>query len=105
MRIDEACEKIPALACSSKNIARDVSKSLANFTDFSFGEKKRLLSEVIQKIKVDSKNEVYLFLKQPPQISFGLTVPIGVPHKEKTQNAVYFYRTKFSLIEYYNKGR
>ena len=43
MRVDEACEKIPALACSSKNIARDVSKSLANFSDFSFGEKKRLL--------------------------------------------------------------
>ena len=47
--------------------------------DFSFGEKKRLLSEVVQKIKVNSKYEVHLFLKQPPQISFGLTVPIGDP--------------------------
>ena len=76
---------------------------LANFTDFSFGEKKRLLCEVIHKIKVDSKNEVHLLLKQPPRISFGLTVPISSLHREKTQNADYFYRTKLSLLEYYNK--
>ena len=31
MRLDEACEKIPALACSSKNIARDFKISLAIF--------------------------------------------------------------------------
>ena len=104
MRLDEACEKIPALACSSKNVARDVSRSLANFSDFSFGEKKRLLGEVIHKIKVGSKNEVHLFLKRPAQISLGSTAPIGSPHKGKTQNAGYFYRTKFSLIEYYKNN-
>jgi site-specific DNA recombinase len=81
MKLDEACEKIPALACSSKNIARDVLKSLANFTDFSFGERKRLLSEVIHKIKVDSKEEVHLFLKRPAQISLGLTVQYGSPNR------------------------
>jgi site-specific DNA recombinase len=102
MRIDEACEKIPALACSSKNVARDILRSLANFTDFSFGEKKRLLCEVIHKIKVDSKEEVHLFLKAPERgTSFGLTFPSGSLHKEKTQNADYFYRTELSLTEYY----
>ena len=59
-------------------MARDVSKSLANFTDFSFGEKKRFLSEVIQKIKVDSKNEVHLIMRTP-QTLLGVTVPIGSP--------------------------
>src|SRR3990167_7235477 len=74
MRVDEACEKIPALACSSKNAARDVLRSLASFTDFSFGEKKRLLCEVIHKIKVDSKKEVHLFLRAPERIEpLGLT--------------------------------
>jgi hypothetical protein len=105
MKIDEACEKIPALACSSKNVARDILKSLGNFSDFSTGEKKRLLGEVIHKIKVDSKNEVHLFFRTPPQFSLGLTVQSGVLHKEKTQNANCFYRTKFSLIEYYRKAK
>jgi len=70
IRIDEACEKIPALACSSKNVAGDILKSLANFSDFSFGEKKHLLGEVIHKIKVDSKNEVHLFLRPPQRFNF-----------------------------------
>ena len=103
MRLEELFNRRSALACSSKNAARDISKSLANFSDFSFGEKKRFLCEVIQKIKVDSKNEVHLFLKQPSQISLGLTVHSGVLHKEKTQNADCFYKIKFSLIEYYNR--
>ena len=103
MRLDEACEKIPALVCSSKNIARDILKSLADFYRFSFAERKRFLCEVIHKIKVDSKNEVHLFFRTPKRVnSFGLTVPFGSLHKEKTQNACYFYRTKLSLIGYYN---
>ena len=81
MRLEELFERRSRLACSSKNVARDISRSLANFSDFSFGEKKRFLCEVIQKIKVDSKNEVHLFLKQPPQISLGLTVHSGVPNR------------------------
>jgi hypothetical protein len=105
MRVDEACEKIPDLACSSKNVARDILRSLASFTDFSAGVKKRLLCEVIHKIKVDSKNEVHLFLRPPQRLEpLGLTVQRGVLHREKTQNADYFYRTKLSLIEYYKKG-
>jgi len=48
--------------------------------DFSFGEKKRLLGEIIHKIKVDSKNEVHLFMKRPVQISLGLTVQYGSPY-------------------------
>jgi hypothetical protein len=72
--------------------------------DFSFGEKKRLLCEVIHKIKVDSKNEVHLFLKAPQKLEFlGSTIQLGSPHTEKTQNANCFYRTKISLTEYYNK--
>ena len=82
MRLDEACEKIPALACSSKNIARDILKSLADFYRFSFAERKRFLCEVIHKIKVDSKNEVHLFLRTPQRVnSLGLTVPIGSPNE------------------------
>jgi site-specific DNA recombinase len=105
MRLEEALERRSALACSSKNVARDVEKSLANFTDFSFGEKKRFLCEVIHKIKVDSKDEVHLFLKPPQRLkSLGLTVPSGRPHKDKTQNVDCFYRTKFSLIDYYNNN-
>ena len=51
---------------------------------------------------MDSKKEVHLFLRAPEGVnSFGLTFPIGSLHKEKTQNADYFYRTKFSLIDYY----
>jgi len=106
MRIDEACEKVPALACSSKNAARDILKSLANFTTLSFGEKKRLLGEVIHKIKVDSKNEVHLYFRLPQQLnSLGLTVHSGVLHWEKTQNADCFYTTKFSLLGYYRQSQ
>jgi hypothetical protein len=82
MRVDEACEKIPDLACSSKNVARDILRSLASFTDFSAGVKKRLLCEVIHKIKVDSKNEVHLFLRPPQRLEpLGLTVQRGVPNR------------------------
>ena len=77
MRLEELFEKRSRLACSSQNTARDILRSLANFTDFSFGEKKNFLSEVIQKIKVDSKNGVHLFLKQLPQIALGSTVHDG----------------------------
>jgi hypothetical protein len=81
MRLEEAIERRSALACSSKNVARDIEKSLANFTAFSFGEKKRFLGEVIHKIKVDSKDEVHLFLKPPQRVnSLGLTVPSGGPY-------------------------
>jgi hypothetical protein len=71
MRLEEAIERRSALACSSKNVARDIEKSLANFTAFSFGEKKRFLGEVIHKIKVDSKDEVHLFLKPPQGLALG----------------------------------
>ena len=42
MRIEEALERRSALACSSKNVARDVEKSLANFSAFSNGLEKTL---------------------------------------------------------------
>ncbi|MFH1782149.1 MAG: recombinase family protein [Candidatus Omnitrophota bacterium] len=103
MRLEELFEKRSRLACSSQNVARDILRSLANFTDFSFGEKKSFLSEVIQKIKVDSKNEAHLFLKQPPKITLGITVLNGSPRLENAQNAGCFYKIKFSLIDYYKK--
>jgi len=97
MRLEEMLGRRAVLTCSAKNAARDIEKFLANFSDFSFGEKKRFLGEVIHKIKVDSKNEVYLFLKPPQRLkSLGLTVPSGSLHKEKTQNVDCFYKTKFS---------
>jgi len=72
--------------------------------DFSFGEQKRLLGEVVHKIKVDSKARVHLFLRSPERASsFGLTVQYGSPLWGKTQNAGYFYRTKITLLGYYNK--
>ena len=97
MRLEEMLGRRAVLTCSAKNAARDIEKFLANFSDFSFGEKKRFLGEVIHNIKVDSKNEVYLFLKPPQRLkSLGLTVPSGSLHKEKTQNVDCFYKTKFS---------
>jgi hypothetical protein len=64
-------------------------------------EKKRFLGEVIHKIKVDSKDEVHLFLKPPQRVnSLGLTVPSGSPFVENIQKA--FCKIVYSLIDYYN---
>ena len=46
--------------------------------DFDRQEKKRLLSEVVQKIKVNSLEEVHFYLALPQRVnSLGLTVRHG----------------------------
>jgi hypothetical protein len=72
-------------------------------TDYDRKEKKRLLSEVVQKIKVNSLEEVHLFLALPQRInSLGLTVKHGAEGLRNTQKAI--CQLTYRLSDYYNSN-
>lgn len=64
---------------SSEKVSLYLKNVVEIFADFDRQEKKRILSCIIQRIKVNSKDEVHLFLNLPRKISLlpKGTEPLG----------------------------
>jgi hypothetical protein len=63
-------ERVTHFGLSSEKVFFYLKDIVETFADFDRQEKKKILSEVIQKIKVNSsKDEVHLFLNLPCKIS------------------------------------
>jgi hypothetical protein len=77
--------------------------------DFDRQEKKRILLEVIQKIKVNSSNEVHLLINLPQNFllpykarGFGEILLNGAPRMRNTRKAV--FQISYSIKDYYNNN-
>ncbi|MBU1998959.1 MAG: recombinase family protein, partial [Candidatus Omnitrophica bacterium] len=77
-QVEEELKKRLHFGLSSEKVSLYLKNFVETFADFDRQEKKRLLSEVVQKIKVNSLDEVHLFLALPQRVnSLGLTVRHG----------------------------
>ena len=101
-QVEEELRKRLHFGLSSEKVSLYLKNVVETFVDFEEAEKKRILTEAIQKIKVNSKNEVHLFLNLPQRISLGSTVHHGAPHLRNTQKAI--CQISYSLTDYYNNN-
>jgi site-specific DNA recombinase len=109
-QIEEELRKRLHFGLSSEKVSLYLEHFVETFADFDRQEKKRLLSEVVQKIKVNSLKEVHLFLALPRKISLlptgaeslGSTVQFSALPLRNTQKAI--CQINYSLQDYYNNN-
>ena len=100
-QVDEELKKRLHFGLSSEKVALYLKNAVETFARLDRQEKKRLLSNVVQKIKVNSLEEIHLFLALPQRVnSLGLTVRHGALDLRNTQKAV--CQLTYSLQSYYN---
>src|SRR3989338_2537061 len=105
---EEELRKRLHFGLSSEKVSLYLKNFVETFADFDRQEKKKLLSEVIQKIKVNSLKEVHLFLALPRKISalpyreepLGSTLHYGALRMRNTRKAV--FQISCCLSDYYN---
>jgi predicted HTH domain antitoxin len=108
--LEEELKKRLHFGLSSEKVALYLKNFVETFADFDRQEKKRLLSEVVQKIKVNSLKEVHLFLALPRKISLlptgaeslGSTVQLSALPLRNTQKAI--CQINYSLQDYYDNN-
>jgi len=109
-QIEEELRKRLHFGLSSEKVSLYLKKFVETFADFDRQEKKRILLEVIQKIKVNSLDEVHLFLSLPRKISLlpmgaeslGSTVQFSALPLRNTQKAI--CQISYRLSDYYNNN-
>jgi site-specific DNA recombinase len=112
---DEELSKKSHFGLSSEKVSLWLKQVIKTYADSDRQEKKRILSEVLEKITVKSKDEVHLFLNLPRRISaenanfgalslgtepLGSTVQFGALRLKNTQKAV--CQLTYSIQSYYN---
>jgi hypothetical protein len=109
-QVEEELKKRLHFGLSSEKVSQYLKQVVETFADFDRQEKKRLLMEVIQKIKVNSRDEVHLFLSLPRRISalplgeepLGLTLQNCALRLRNTQKAI--CQLTYSIQDYYNNN-
>ncbi|MBM3255144.1 MAG: recombinase family protein [Candidatus Omnitrophica bacterium] len=109
-QIEEELKKRLHFGLSSEKVSQYLKQVVETFTRLDRQEKKRALLEVIQKIKVNSKDEVHLFLGLPCRISalppgeepLGSTLQYSALRLRNTQKAI--CQLTYSLKDYYNNN-
>ena len=109
-QVEEELKKRLHFGLSSEKVSLYLKNIVESFADFDKQEKKRLLMEVIQKIKVNSRDEVHLFLGLPRRISalplgeetLGSTLQNSALRLRNTQKAI--CQISYSLQDYYNNN-
>jgi hypothetical protein len=78
-QVEEDLKKRLHFGLSSEKVSLYLKNIVETFADFDRQEKKRILLEVLQKIKVNSLDEVHLFLSLPRKIflPLGASTPLG----------------------------
>jgi len=107
-QVEEELRKRLHFGLSSEKVSLYLKNIVETFADFDRQEKKRILLEVIQKIKVNSLDEVHLILSLPRKIStlphgeesLGSTLHYGATQLRNTQKAI--CQIKYSLKDYYD---
>jgi len=110
-QVEEELKKRLHFGLSSEKVSQHLRQVVETFADFDRQEKKRLLMEVIQKIKVNSRDEVHLFLSLPRRISalplgeepLGLTLQNSALRLRNAQKAI--CQLTYSIQDYYNNDR
>ena len=94
---------------SSEKVSLYLKNIVETFADFDRQEKKRILLEVIQKIKVNSSNEVHLLINLPQNFlsplrarRFGEILLNGAPRMRNTRKAV--FQISYPIKDYYNNN-
>jgi len=102
-QVEEELRKRLHFGLSSEKVSLYLKNFVETFADFDRQEKKRLLSEVVQKIKVNSLEEVHLFLALPQRVnSLGLTVRHSAEGLRNTQKAI--CQINYSFQDYYDNN-
>ena len=109
-QVEEELRKRLHFGLSSEKVSLYLKNIVKTFADFDRQEKKRILLEVIQKIKVNSLDEVHLFLSLPRKISvlplreesLGSTLHYGATQLRNTQKAI--CQISYRLSDYYNNN-
>jgi hypothetical protein len=83
-QVEEELRKRLHFGLSSEKVSLYLKNIVETFADFNRQEKKRILLEVIQKIKVNSLDEVHLILSLPRKIS-------TLPHGEESLGSTLHY--------------
>jgi site-specific DNA recombinase len=111
-QVEEELRKRLHFGLSPEKVSLYLKNIVETFADFDRQEKKKILMEVIHKIKVDSSKEVHLFLSLPRKISalpfreepLGSTLHYGATQMRNTQKAI--CQINYSLQDYYdNKNK
>jgi site-specific DNA recombinase len=109
-QVEEELKKRLHFGLSSEKVSLYLKNIVETFADFNRQEKKKILMEVIHKIKVDSSKEVHLFLSLPRKISalpfreepLGSTLHYGATQLRNTQKAI--CQISYPLKDYYNNN-
>jgi hypothetical protein len=109
-QVEEELKKRLHFGLSSEKVSQYLKNLIETFADFDRQEKKKILMEVIHKIKVDSSKEVHLFLSLPRKISalpfreepLGSTLHYGATQLRNTQKAI--CQINYSLKDYYDNN-
>jgi hypothetical protein len=108
-QVEEELKKRLHFGLSSEKASRYLKEVVETFARLDRQEKKRALLEVIQKIKVNSKDEVHLYLGLPRRISalplgeepLGSTLQYSALRLRNTQKAI--CQLTYSIKDYCNK--
>jgi hypothetical protein len=109
-QVEEELKKRLHFGLSSEKVSQYLKNVIETFVRLDRQEKKKILMEVIHKIKVDSSKEVHLFLSLPRRISalpfgeepLGSTLHYGATQLRNTQKAI--CQISYSLQDYYNNN-
>jgi hypothetical protein len=109
-QVEEELKKRLHFGLSSEKVSLYLKNFVETFARLDRQEKKKILMEVIHKIKVDSSKEVHLFLSLPRKISalplreepLGSTLHYGATQLRNTQKAV--FQISYPIQDYYNSN-
>ncbi|MBM3244339.1 MAG: recombinase family protein [Candidatus Omnitrophica bacterium] len=109
-QIEEELKKRLHFGLSSEKVSQYLKQVVETFARLDRQEKKRALLEVIQKIKVNSRDEVHLYLSLPHRISalplgeepLGSTLQYSALRLRNTQKAI--CQLTYSIQDYYNNN-
>jgi site-specific DNA recombinase len=108
-QVEEELKKRLHFGLSSEKVSQYLKNVVETFADFNRQEKKKILMEVIQKIKVNSSHEVHLLVNFPQNFSlsyrtksFGEMLSTGALRMRNTRKAV--FQISYLLQDYYNSN-
>jgi len=108
-QVEEELRKRLHFGLSSEKVSQYLKNIVETFADFDRQEKKRILLEVIQKIKVNSSNEVHLLINLPQNFllpyrarRFGEILLNGALRMRNTRKAV--FQISYPIKDYYNSN-